>query len=320
MARTPGPPAASSPSAPQPLPAELRPYLRELLRRTRTVCGPHLMSVLAVGSVALGDYRHGRSDVDVTVVVDPALPGRALHELADALAHPALPCPAAGLELVVYGADFAARPSGEAGYLLDLNTGAALPEKVSLDPGESAPFWYVIDRSIAFHAGRSLFGRPARTVIAEPQRAALLVALRASVREHADGEDHLADNRVLNGCRSLTFCRTGRWFPKRRAARAVAVAETDFRALVEAAVHSFERPRGSALTLPSTEVRGFLDRVADRVDEAAAATAATGEAEAAGETTTTAEFPKNAEPGTGPEEPTGSEEPTGAWRGHPRRQ
>ncbi|MFI8306564.1 aminoglycoside adenylyltransferase domain-containing protein [Streptomyces sp. NPDC085927] len=117
-------------------------------------------------------------------------------------------------------------------------------------------------------------------MIAEPQRAALLVALRASVREHADGEDHLADNRVLNGCRSLVFCRTGRWFPKRRAAEAVAVTETDFRDLVEAAVHSFERPRGSALSLPPADVRDFLKRVADRVDETAEAeaTAATGEA------------------------------------------
>ncbi|GAB2822268.1 hypothetical protein GCM10027073_61020 [Streptomyces chlorus] len=74
-------------------------------------------------------------------MVDPSLPGRALRELADALAHPAPPCPAPGLELAVYEADFAARPSGGAGYLLDLNTGAALPEKVSFDPAESAPFW-----------------------------------------------------------------------------------------------------------------------------------------------------------------------------------
>ncbi|SDD32168.1 aminoglycoside adenylyltransferase domain-containing protein [Streptomyces prasinopilosus] len=282
MARIPDSSAASSPSAPRPLPAELRPYLRELLHRTRAVCGPHLVSALAVGSVALGDYRHGRSDVDVTVVADPALPGRALHELAGALAHPALPCPAAGLELVVYDAGFAVRPSDEAGYLLDLNTGAALPEKASLDPGESAPFWYVIDRSIAFHAGRPLFGGPARTVIAEPCRAALLVALRASVREHADGEGHPADNRVLNGCRSLVFCRTGRWLPKRRAGEAVAATETDFRDLVEAAVHSFERPRGSALPLPPAGVRAFLNRVADRVDE-------TAEAEATGETWTAGE-------------------------------
>ncbi|MCT7355383.1 DUF4111 domain-containing protein [Streptomyces sp. 15-116A] len=251
------------------VPAELRPYLAELVRRTRTVCGPHLVSVLAVGSVALGDYRHGRSDVDMTVVVAPSLPGRALHELAGALAHPALPCPAAGLELVVYGTDFAARPSGEAGYLLDLDTGAALPGKVSLDPGESPPFWYVIDRSVAGQCGLALYGPPAREVVAAPEHPALLAALRASVSEHAAGEGHLADNRVLNGCRSLMFCRTGRWLPKRRAAQAVAAGEPDFRPLLQAALLSFERPRADALPMPPDEVHRFLEHVAASVAEAA---------------------------------------------------
>ncbi|MFI9820403.1 aminoglycoside adenylyltransferase domain-containing protein [Streptomyces sp. NPDC052013] len=251
------------------LPAELRPYLAELVHRTRAVCGADLVSVLVVGSVALGDYRHGRSDVDVTVVVARSLPARAPRELAGTLAHPALPCPAAGLELVVYDADFATHPSGEAGYLLDLNTGEALPGKVSYDPRESPSFWYVIDRSLARQSGHALYGPPAREVIAAPDAPALFAALRASVREHAGGEGHLADNRVLNGCRTVMFCRTGRWLPKRRAAEAVAGTEPEFRPLLEAALHSFERPRADALPLPSAEVRRFLERVAAHVEEAA---------------------------------------------------
>ncbi|MFC4497751.1 aminoglycoside adenylyltransferase domain-containing protein [Streptomyces ovatisporus] len=249
------------------LPRELRAYLEELVVRTRTVCGPHLVSVSAVGSLALDDYRHGRSDVDVTVVVDPALPGPALHDLAGALAHPGLPCPAPGLELVVYGADFAGRPSGEAGYLLDLNTGPLLPNRAAFDAAGSPAFWYVIDRSVAHQAGLSLYGRPAREVIAAPKRSAVLAAIRASVREHSDGEGHLADNRVLNGCRSVVFCRTGRWTAKRAAAQETAAAEEEFRPLIDAAVRSFERPRSSPDPLPGTEVRAFLAWVRERVEE-----------------------------------------------------
>ncbi|MFI1422457.1 aminoglycoside adenylyltransferase domain-containing protein [Streptomyces sp. NPDC020731] len=256
MSRTPAPPR------------EVRTYLDELVHRTRAVCGPRLVSVLAVGSLALGDYRHGRSDVDVTVVVDRSLPRRALPELAGALAHPALTCPAAGLELVVYPADFAGRPSGGAGYLMDLNTGPSLPERVSLDPEEAPAFWYVLDRSLAHQAGLPLFGRPVRDVIAAPGRPDVLTALRASVREHAEGEGHVADNRVLNGCRSVVYCRTGRWSAKRGAAEIVAASETDFRPLVTDALRSFERPRESALTLPGAAVREFLTWVAGRVDEA----------------------------------------------------
>jgi hypothetical protein len=259
-----------TPANPHRVPAELRPYFRELVDRAHTVCGSHLVSVVAIGSVALGDYRHGRSDTDVTVVVDASLPEGALPDLAAALAHPALPCPAAGLELVVYDEDFAARPSGEAGYLLDLNTGPMLPRKVSLDPARSPAFWYVIDRSVAHRAGRVLYGRPAREVIAEPDRVSVLAAVRASVREHSTGEGHLADNRILNGCRSAQFCRTGRWQAKRRAADAVAASEERFRPLIEAALRSYERPsRTAATTLPSADVQAFLAWVAELVDETA---------------------------------------------------
>lgn len=263
--------APSGSPAGAPLPPQVRPYLTELVDRTRTVCGPRPVSVLAVGSLALGDYRHGRSDVDVTVVVDPSLPRPALAELAAALAHPALPCPAAGLELVVYGAGFAARPSARAGYLLDLNTGPDLPEKVSFDPDGAAPFWYVIDRSVAARAGLRLHGRPAHEAIAEPDRPDLLRALRASVREHTDGEGHLADNRVLNGCRSVVFCRTGRWTAKRRAGRAVAENEPAFRPLIENALAGYDRPRRAARPLPAADVRAFLTWVAARVEETARA-------------------------------------------------
>ncbi|MFC9324022.1 aminoglycoside adenylyltransferase domain-containing protein [Kitasatospora sp. NPDC057015] len=256
---------------PPPLPAHVGPYLRELVRRTRGVCGADLVSVLAVGSLALGDYRPGRSDVDVTVVVEPSVPGPVLRELAGALAHPRLPCPAAGLELVVYDRDFAGRASGLAGYLLDLNTGPLLPGRASFDPARAPAFWYVIDRSVAHRAGVVLFGRPAREVIAPPAAADVLAAVRASVREHTEGTGHLADNRVLNGCRSVVFCRTGRWTAKRVAAREIAAGEPGFRALVEAALAGFERPRAEAVELPAAEVRGFLTWVRERVDEAAGA-------------------------------------------------
>ncbi|QPP05399.1 DUF4111 domain-containing protein [Streptomyces bathyalis] len=259
----------TSPHDRRPLPAELRAYLDQLVEHTRSVCGTHLASVIAVGSLALDDYRHGRSDVDVTVVVDDSLPASAVHDLAEVLAHPRLPCPAPGLELVVYGQEFAGRPSGEGGYLLDLNTGPLLPEKAGFDAAGSPAFWYVIDRSVAHQAGLTLFGYPARDVIAEPERPELYAALRASIREHSDGEGHLADNRVLNGCRSVAFCRTGRWMAKRRAAKEVATHEEDFRPLIEAAVRSFERPRSASAALPTDEVRAFLARVRDRVEESA---------------------------------------------------
>ncbi|MEU7768751.1 aminoglycoside adenylyltransferase domain-containing protein [Nocardia sp. NPDC049190] len=252
---------------PQSLPVELRPYLEDLVQRTRAVCGSHLVSVFAVGSIALADYRHGRSDIDVAVITDPALPADAVRELAQSVAHPALPCPAAGLELVVYDAHFAAHPSDAAGYLLDLNTGPLLSNRASFDATQAPAFWYVIDRSIAYQTGRLLFGSPVRQVIAAPTRHDLLTAILASVREHTDGDGHLADNQVLNGCRSVAFCRTGSWLAKREAAQLIAASEDEFRPLIETALRSFQRPRATAFALPSADVRTFLLWVRERIEE-----------------------------------------------------
>ncbi|WP_058853784.1 nucleotidyltransferase domain-containing protein [Nocardia jinanensis] len=239
------------------IPAAVRPYLAELVRRARTVHGNQLLSVFAVGSLALGDYRPGRSDIDVTVIVAPDTPEKALHDLAAALAHPAFPCPAAGLELVVYDAEFAASATPEPGYLLNLNTGPLLPAVADFDSAGAPAFWYVIDRAVARQSGLPLFGRPVRDVLAAPRRPDLLTAVAASVDEHAAGAGHLTDNRVLNGCRAVLFCRTGRWVTKREAGRAIAAAEERFEPIVAAALRSFERPRSEAVALPWVQVDEF---------------------------------------------------------------
>ncbi|MGI5219627.1 aminoglycoside adenylyltransferase domain-containing protein [Nocardia sp. CA-290969] len=251
-------------------PAEVERYLSELVRRVAAVYRDRLVSVGAVGSLALGDYQHGRSDIDVMVVVDPAVPGRSAHELAEVLAHPGFRCPAAGLELVVYDSAFAAGGAPDAGYLLNLNTGPLLPAVADFEPAGAPGFWYVIDRAIGHQSGWTLAGRPIREVLGAPRRSDLLAAVSASVHEHASGAGHLADNRVLNGCRAVCYCRTGRWVSKRQAGRSIAAAENNFRALVEQALRSFERPRRGALALPADEVDAFLSFVRRSVDRASA--------------------------------------------------
>ncbi|MEU4311390.1 nucleotidyltransferase domain-containing protein [Nocardia sp. NPDC024068] len=273
-----GPPPPAVPAAEpgaagsRAIPPGIRAYLERLVGRVEAVYGRYLTGVYAVGSLALGDYRHGRSDIDIAVVVAPVAPGESARELARVLAHPEFHCPAAGLELVVYDADFAATPSPRAGYLLNLNTGAALPEVADLDSGRAPDFWFVIDRAIAYQSGLVLAGPPAREVLAAPRRDLVLAAIGDSVREHATAPGHPADNRVLNGCRSVVFCRTGRWTAKRAAARVIAASEPRFRALVVAAVRSFERPRGAAETLPAAAVGDFSAWVAQVVAAAQGAT------------------------------------------------
>jgi hypothetical protein len=76
-----------------------------------------------------------------------------------ALDHDALPCPARGLELVVYDAAGLASPDGPA-YLINLNTGARMDRHVSFDPRENPRFWFVLDVAIGRELGRALLGPP----------------------------------------------------------------------------------------------------------------------------------------------------------------
>ncbi len=56
----------------------------------------------AAGSLALDAYQHGRSDIDIAIVCADALALPVKQTIVGALRHEALPCPARGLELVVY--------------------------------------------------------------------------------------------------------------------------------------------------------------------------------------------------------------------------
>jgi hypothetical protein len=77
-------------------------YLGELTRRLEAVLGDDLVGVYAGGSYALGEYEAGRSDLDVAAIVRAPLPPERAHEVVGAIRHEALPCPARGLEFVVY--------------------------------------------------------------------------------------------------------------------------------------------------------------------------------------------------------------------------
>src|SRR3954464_12036979 len=109
-------------------------YLAALTRRLREVLGDQLVGVYAGGSYAMGAYVDGRSDLDVAAVVAGGLPDALKHRLVDALRHEALPCPAIGLELVVYPRATVELPTALPGFELNLNTGARIGFRADFTP------------------------------------------------------------------------------------------------------------------------------------------------------------------------------------------
>jgi hypothetical protein len=248
------------------VPEDVTRYLRAVTARVRDVFGHRVVGVYTTGSLALGDYRLGRSDIDLMAVVagSPDLDLR--RRLARQLDHRVLACPAAGLEFVLYPLTTVSRPTLDAGYLLNFNTGPALPPVTSFDPGDGPAFWYAIDRAITHQSGASLYGPPAPRLFAALPFDDLLRVVIASVEAHSDPQErHLLDNAVLNGCRALSFARDRRWYAKVDAAERSLPIVGEFAPLVSAAIVSFGSGRQAAATLDPDTVRAFLFDVLRRL-------------------------------------------------------
>lgn len=250
---------------------DIRDYLAEVVRRSRDVLGEDLVGAYAAGSVGLGAYQPGRSDVDVALVAAGPMPEPDKRLLVDRLRHESLPCPARGLELVVYRRDVAASGTPEPGFEVELNTGATMPFRATYDPADrpaaDGRFWYALDRSILRQSGRTLLGPPAADVFADPPPEALRALLADALRwwlalptppgdEPAPG----AEDAVLGACRALVRIRDGVWLGKVDAGLRVAADDPDA-ALIRASIAA--RRGGTPPSGPAA--RAFQRRVLDRI-------------------------------------------------------
>jgi predicted nucleotidyltransferase len=216
------------------VPHELGSYLDELAARVARILGPRLVGVYAGGSVAFGAYRHGRSDVDVAAVSAARVSAARKQAIVDALRHEALPCPARGLEFVLYPLDVARSGTPEPGFELNLNTGERMALRVDVAPDPSEAHWFAIDRSILAGCGVAIVGPPAGTVFGRVPRDAVLTLLEQSLAWH-EGGDSRADDAILNAARTLRFAREGVWSSK-TAAGEWALSAVDDPQLVERAL------------------------------------------------------------------------------------
>src|SRR3954452_3765525 len=231
-------------------------YLAELARRLRDVLGDDLLAVYAGGSYAFGAYEPGRSDVDVTAVARGPLAPAVKRAVVERVRHEALPCPARGLELVIYPLGIARGGGGEPGFELNVNTGAHLPFRVDEAPGDIEGFWFAIDRAILREHGIPLLGPPPAEVFAPIPRPTLLRLLGESVRWHrGEAGQPTAADAVLNTARALRFAADGTWAAK-RAAGEWGAAEPVVRAPLDGA------------PLDPAAVASFLDEAAARLDRA----------------------------------------------------
>ena len=140
-------------------------YLHGVVRRLRAALGDRLNGAWVVGSAALGDFDARRSDLDVQAIADGRPARRELEALAAELSHPALPCPARGLELVLYPREGLEDPRGPA-FALNLNTGPRMDQHVVRgpdDPGLLSHLGLGDGRALALQAPERALGARAPT-------------------------------------------------------------------------------------------------------------------------------------------------------------
>jgi hypothetical protein len=213
----------------------VEPYLEALVDTAREVLGTAFVGAYAAGSLALDAFQPGRSDIDIALLCRDQLSDAVKWELTARLRHNALPCPARGLELVVYTVATAQSGTAEPGFELELNDGQAMAFRQTLQPADrpaaDGTFWYGLDRSILHQSGRVLAGPPASEAFAElapdDLRSLLIDSLHWWMALPGQADDRPAagaDDAVLGACRALVRHRYGRWLSKVAAGRQLLVS------------------------------------------------------------------------------------------------
>jgi hypothetical protein len=199
-------------------------YLDALVERLGSALNERLIAVYALGGLALGHYRPGKSDLDIYVIVSGALDDDEKHAIVGRCRHRSLPCPARRLELVVISDQAAREPGPSPRWELNLNTGPSGPDHVGLDPLAEPSHWFVLDLAIARERGVALAGPPAVDVIGPPRAADVHAAQAEAVAWYALNE--MPAETVAAACRARHWLATGAFASKRDAMR-WALAQTD---------------------------------------------------------------------------------------------
>lgn len=186
-------------------------YAGRVAEEVRAVFGDRVNGVWLIGSLAHGGFGP-TSDVDIQAAVDRPTRDE-IQALVARIRHPILPCPAAGLEFVLYHVDVLAAPTPPLRWSLNLNGGPSREEKVSTDPASESWHWFLLDLAIGRQTARTLYGEDIRNVVGPISQADQRAAIAESAawhRRHPEG----SLNQAANAARGLRFLRTGQWESK----------------------------------------------------------------------------------------------------------
>ena len=163
-----------------------------------------LVGTYFVGSIALGGYVRGESDIDIVAVCRHQVGEETKKALADRMVDATINCPARGMEFTLFRAEVASSPPRDADFELNVNGGPRMARLVRLSWHHQPRFWYVLDRAIAHRHGIAICGRPSAEVFSCIPRQLLLDVMGESMRWHREHEKATLYS-VLNASRAWRF-------------------------------------------------------------------------------------------------------------------
>jgi predicted nucleotidyltransferase len=237
-------------------------YIEAVVAVCEEELGAHLISVWIVGSLATGDFDPRRSDIDVLISCAAPLDERIKRALGHRLSHRELPCPAHGVDILVYPATELLPLSRSPRYEFSISSGVDWVDDIGL--GDHYPGG-LIDLAAARRVGIAILGPSPEESLGPCPPEWIMEELTKGVRWHTTRvhdpfHDPTGSNAVLNACRALHFFTSGilvsktagaRWLLERTAVPVVAAA------LAERAAGGGSKP------LDRTDVLAFLDSVLD---------------------------------------------------------
>jgi hypothetical protein len=144
------------------IPPEVAQFADQVAEALAGTLGTDLVGLYVVGSVALGGYVPGESDIDMAGVSDSALTDAQKQRVASAVVEASVACPARGLEFTLYPRQVVGSPPTGADFEVNANGGPRMPPAVHLDATVEPGFWFVLDRAIAHRSGLAISGPPTR--------------------------------------------------------------------------------------------------------------------------------------------------------------
>jgi len=181
---------------------------RQVAAHLEAVLRSDFVGAYFVGSIALGGYVPGESDLDIVAVSAHHIADDLRRSVAEDLLDLTGTCPARGMEFTLYRREVAASLPKGTDFEVNVNGGPRMPPSINLDAREQPSFWYVIDRAIAHRFGVAISGPPANQVFADAPRQTLLDAMAQSIRWHRQHEGATLYS-VLNACRAWRYAAEG---------------------------------------------------------------------------------------------------------------